>query len=113
VIPGTLGSFRVVENMLLTIATEDWSRVRSPARARRRMKRGFKQNVVHGRKPDPTVYRMGDTLIMHPETARAMERELKRQRDVAEAMAMYGADVNGMIVREPYAGILGFGAGKV
>jgi hypothetical protein len=48
---------------------EDWSNVRSPSRARRRLKRGFKQNVVIRSVPKKEVLRMGDTLVMHPSVA--------------------------------------------
>lgn len=52
---------------------EDWSRVRSRGRARRRRDRGFRQNIRFS--PKKLAYQIGpDKLVMHP----AMYAELKR-----------------------------------
>ncbi len=47
---------------------EDWSRVRSPARARRRLRQGHPQNIAPRFVPDPSVVVLDDTLVMHPAT---------------------------------------------
>jgi hypothetical protein len=49
-----LTSARIVENASLVDYVEDWSRVRSPSRARRRLKRGFRQNIVTCAVPQKT-----------------------------------------------------------
>lgn len=55
---------------------EDWSEVRSPARARRRLKRGFPQRIRTKYKPDPKIYRMGNRLFMHPAIADTLRKEI-------------------------------------
>lgn len=71
---------RVTENINLVIADgEDWSRVRSPGRAARR-RRKHRQNIIQKFKPDPTIYRAGDKLVMHP----AIAAELRRQSTALE-----------------------------
>jgi hypothetical protein len=69
----------IYENELLTVTREDWSQVRSKARAIRRRKRGFPQRVRTLVVPDPKAYRMGNKVYMHPQTFR-MLRELCRDR---------------------------------
>lgn len=59
-------------SLLLTVPHEDWSDVRSPARARRRMKRGYKQRVRYLQVPDPKVFVIAGTIHGHPETIKAM-----------------------------------------
>lgn len=72
--PGLLPSFpsalRIVEDdRLLDYVGEDWSKVRSPGRAKRRRKRGFKQNIKAMYAPKKEAYRVGNTLYMHPAMA--------------------------------------------
>ena len=62
----------VMTSLLLTVPFEDWSEVRSKSRARRRMKRGYKQNVRHLQLPDPNVFVINNTIHGHPETIRAL-----------------------------------------
>lgn len=64
----------IIEDIRMTDTVEDWSKVRSPARARRRMKYGHRQNVRFLQVPKKTVYSIdrGRTLIMHPEIARQL-----------------------------------------
>lgn len=66
----------------------DWSRCRSPARAKRREKRGFPQHVHRFRKP--ACYEANGTLYIHPALAIEMRKKLNRQIDndiVATMMA--------------------------
>jgi hypothetical protein len=70
------GAMQIFENIHLTVLFEDWSSVRSPSRARRRMQRGFKQRIRYLHIPDPNVYRVGSALHMHPETARKLRAEI-------------------------------------
>ncbi len=51
---------------------DDWSRVRSPSRARRRMAK-YRQNIQKMAKP--AAYQFGGAIHIHPE----LYRELKRQ----------------------------------
>lgn len=79
---------RVIEDAsLVEPAGEDWSRVRSPARARRR-RRKHRQNIVQLYKPQGTITfipdgRGGATAVMHP----AIAAELRRH--VSEAQRFY------------------------
>jgi len=73
-----IGSVRIIEDANLLDTVEDWSRVRSPARAWRRRRRGFKQNIVTRHVPKKEIYSLdgGRTLVMHPEMARELRRQL-------------------------------------
>lgn len=73
----TIAGLRIVESLAVTVPVEDWSDVRSPARARRRLKRGFPQRIRIRQEPDPNVYRIGGALHMHPETARKLRHQLQ------------------------------------
>jgi len=73
-----IGSVRIIEDANLLDTVEDWSRVRSPARARRRRKRGFPQNIVYRSVPKRDIYSLdgGRTLVMHPAIAREVRRKI-------------------------------------
>jgi hypothetical protein len=71
----------IIEDHNLVVADgEDWSQVRSPARARRRRKRGFPQRIRTRYKPDTKVYRVGSNLVMHPVVADALRRQIVAER---------------------------------
>ncbi len=74
---------RIIEDASLVDMVEDWSRVRSPSRARRRRKRGFRQNIVMRAAPKPDIYSIdgGRTIVMHPEVARVMKRRMTATAD--------------------------------
>lgn len=57
----------IVTNRLLTVPAEHWSRVRSPGRARRRMRRGFRQNVRYYDAPTPKAMVIGGVIYVHPD----------------------------------------------
>lgn len=58
-------NIRTSDHMVSTF--EDWSAVRSPGRARRRMRRGFAQRIVFRTVPRDDAIRLLDgTLVMHP-----------------------------------------------
>ena len=69
-----IGGIQIVETVHATEPAEDWSRVRSPARAKRRMNRGFPQNVVYYRKP--AGFMSGHTLYAHPEFVRELKAHI-------------------------------------
>jgi len=63
------GGLRVIiDDVTMAKMEEDWSGVRSPSRAIRRRRRGFRQNVKMVKRAIPDAYRMGDTLVMHSAT---------------------------------------------
>lgn len=70
-------SMGIVESLHATEAHEDWSRVRSPARARRRLKRGFRQNIVHMRRP--AAFRINGVIYAHPEIVRQLRAVPERE----------------------------------
>lgn len=63
------GGQEIHRSAVLTEWIEDWSGVRSPARARRRRKQGHPQRMVSRQVPSREVYQVGDTLVMHPNMA--------------------------------------------
>lgn len=64
---------------------EDWSRVRSPARAKRRLKQGHKQNVDIVYVPSKSFYKIGNTIYCHPETYKKLQKRIKEVMDKAVA----------------------------
>ena len=65
---------QIITNAALTITVEDWSAVRSPGRARRRLKRGFPQRIVRRVVPDPKVYVIRGVAVMHPALMAELDR---------------------------------------
>lgn len=72
---------RFVESILATEPAEDWSRVRSPSRAKRRLKRGFRQNIRHYRKPACFFIKAENVYYIHPELMRALRARCAEQVD--------------------------------
>lgn len=71
--------FRITENPTMLDRHEDWSRVRSPSRALRRMRYGHRQNITVTYSPSKQVLQFGDMFVMHPVTARAFRAELSKK----------------------------------
>lgn len=73
-IPGV----QIIEDRNMVDHVEDWSRVRSPSRARRRLRYGHRQNITIKTTPKTNAYslRGGLVLIMHPVMAAALRREV-------------------------------------
>lgn len=69
---------RIVESLALYDVVEDWSKVRSPGRARRRRAK-HPQRITYRHVAKPDAYRIGNEIHMHPETARRF-REMLAQR---------------------------------
>lgn len=80
---------RIIQDPNLTDSVEDWSRVRSPSRARRRLRRGFPQNMVVRQVPSRRAVSLdgGRTLVCHPEFLRELKRVLDKQ--VRDKLEMY------------------------
>lgn len=80
---------RVIETVNATTPYEDWSKVRSPSRTRRRLKRGFpNRNIVTRQKP--AAYRLNGVLYVHPEIARAVHQVMAHRIDESIRRAMLG-----------------------
>lgn len=74
---------------------EDWSRVRSPGRARRRRLKGYRQNIRLYTTPKRDFMKLPDgTLVGHPQTVRAFYAMIKdridSKRDDYTRQAFYG-----------------------
>jgi hypothetical protein len=54
----------IIPSELAVRKTEDWSDVRSPSRARRRLKQGHRQNIKTV--DEPIAIRSGNAIFMHP-----------------------------------------------
>lgn len=52
--------------MVIDSGKRSWKRVRSHGRARRRLKRGFRQNIDIIWIPDPKLLTFGRTIVGHP-----------------------------------------------
>lgn len=68
---------QIVESRHMTEAFEDWSRVRSPARAARRLKRGYRQNIVYSRRP--CAKQINGVIYAHPEIVQQLSAALATQ----------------------------------
>lgn len=78
---GSYGGLRIiVDDKMLD---EDWSEVRSPGRARRRMKRGHKQRIKYSPSMQAVVTgRLGNTTaVMHPAMLERFKAEIKRRNE--------------------------------
>jgi hypothetical protein len=62
----------IVRSSMMTEQMEDWSRVRSPSRARRRRLQGHRQRIVYATVPRRDLIWIGGKLIGHPETIDTM-----------------------------------------
>lgn len=80
----TFGGIPIVSSPLAVKAEEDWSKVRSPARARRRRRRGFRQNIVVVDRP--AMFEIGGVLHVHPSIYRALLQESD-----ADAQFLFGS----------------------
>jgi hypothetical protein len=70
--------FHIIEDQHMEDRQEDWSGVRSPSRAKRRLKRGFPQRIRVFFTPKPDAYVInGDTYVMHPVTAARFREQLR------------------------------------
>jgi len=81
--------FALMYGMEVRVSTSLTIRVqfsRSPSRARRRATRGYPQHFVD--RPDPKVYQLGRTLVMHPAIFDQLKQELARRADDLERRAL-------------------------
>lgn len=74
-----LGGVPVIESPFMVDVHEDWSRVRSPARARRR-RRKHRQNIVVTVTPSKQVLMTGGKIFCHPEIATVLRSKLEIMR---------------------------------
>jgi hypothetical protein len=67
----------VADPNMVDMVGEDWSRVRSPARAARRRKRGFPQRIRPVYAPKKEAYQAGDMIVAHPAVIRELMERLR------------------------------------
>lgn len=70
---------RVIAAPLLVDMVEDWSRVRSPSRARRRLRQGHPQNIVLRAVPRREALNVSGALYMHPDLIAELEAKMERE----------------------------------
>lgn len=70
------GGVRIIEDWNLTDSVADWSEVRSHSRAKRRLRRGFRQRIKYLNVPKKQAFSIdgGRTLYMHPIIAAELRR---------------------------------------
>lgn len=74
----TFGGIRIIESIYHTQTVMDFSRCRSPGRAKRRYVRGIRGRVRLSEVPRKDAVNLdGVTLVMHPEMARAEREAIK------------------------------------
>lgn len=78
----------IVETALAVKREEDWSRCRSPGRARRRLKQGHRQHMVV--REVPGAYELQGKLYIHPEIYSKMSERLLEHSDKQALNALYG-----------------------
>lgn len=91
---------RIIQSLAMTREVEDWSRVRSPSRAARRLKQGHRQNVrlLQVPRKDCLSIDGGQTFVMHPETYRACAKVIERFQEKLERSAFGGPVIDfGMV----------------
>lgn len=74
-----LGGLPVVESPFMVDVHEDWSRVRSPARARRR-RRKHRQNIVITVTPSKEILIAEGKIYCHPKVATVLRSKLEFMR---------------------------------
>lgn len=73
--PDTYAGLQIIESDAMVDTHEDWSRVRSPARARRRRHK-HPQRIVITTTPRKDAFIVGRQAIMHPLVARAIREKI-------------------------------------
>ena len=81
--PQMFAGMRIVVNTVLSVTVEDWSKVRSPGRARRRRSK-HKQNITFRQEPTPQCVKIGNTLLCHPNIVEELRRRAHENNLVKE-----------------------------
>lgn len=87
----------------LTEPYEDWSKVRSPSRARRRMKHGHRQRVNYMQRPARKAFQINGEIWMHPEMEKHMRAAIARHAEKCARLVIERGQLGAML------GMLGFG----
>ena len=84
----TYMGLKIIENPMLTKTTEDWSRVRSHGRARRRRWK-HRQNINILTVPSDQMYLTGDAVICHPAKVRELRKAMEDNQSSLPDPAKY------------------------
>jgi hypothetical protein len=87
----TVLGVRIVEDERAHDLIEDWSRVRSPSRAARRLRQGHRQNIRIAARPAAYTIDGGRTVIMHPTLAAELRRQVAARIDATAKSVMADA----------------------
>lgn len=74
----SFGGTSVHETLSAVEPYDDWSRVRSPSRAARRLKQGHRQNIE--RRYKPAAFQINGMIYAHPEIVRQLRLHAKEPR---------------------------------
>lgn len=76
------GGLRIIDSEIVGEPYEDWSQVRSPGRAARRRKRGFKQRIVTRYRATGKVLHdiVNNVIYMHPHDRLKFDRMLRERQ---------------------------------
>jgi hypothetical protein len=81
----------LVSSVHMTRTEEDWSKVRSPGRAARRLRQGHRQNIRVLEVPRMDFISLdGKKLIGHPEAIKALNAQIAREIDAQAYRTMAG-----------------------
>lgn len=72
---------RIIECEFCADTVPDWDRVRSPGRARRRLRAGIRRGLPTKQVPWKHVIAFGEMLIVHPVTLVALTRRMAEAQD--------------------------------
>lgn len=72
-----LPPMQIRESLLMTDTVEDWSGVRSPSRAIRRRRRGFRQNIKVKHVPKSDGFVIDGVVYVHPVTLALARAQLR------------------------------------
>lgn len=86
------GAVEIVESDMLVETVEDWSRVRSPGRARRRLAQGHKQNIRTVTRPKRDALMVDGKLYVHSAIAAEIRRQVNAQFDRLAERTIMGID---------------------
>lgn len=77
----TLSGVKIIEDKFMVDYVEDWSKCRSPSRAKRRRRQGHAQHVFMREVPKKEIWQFEGSLIMHPVRAAELRKRLVKDID--------------------------------
>lgn len=89
----TYGGIRLIADRHMVDVVEDWSEVRSPSRAVRRLRQGHRQRIRYREIPKPDIIHLpGEgVMVAHPETIAKLYAHLGRDTTLRREQQMLNA----------------------